>query len=99
MKKVDSLGTAGMPSYDEMARDGKFRADFLDAVTSDADRAVALFESMLTFHRIAVREAEDWRIRFRDRDAYAKLLEKELRPIRAAEIERAKALGEQEAMI
>jgi hypothetical protein len=79
--------------------DDVMRHDFLDAVTSNADRAVALFESMFTFRRTALREAEDWKTRFKDRDAYAKLLEAELRPIRAAELERAKALGEQEALI
>jgi hypothetical protein len=66
--------------------------EFLDAVTSDADRAVEMYAS-------ALRDRDDWKLRFKDRDAYARILEEEVLKRADRLIERAKTLGEQGAII
>lgn len=64
---------------------------FLDALTAAAlDLAAEMFAHVeleaahAENHR---RDADDWRLRFKDRDDYAGLLEAELLPLRRAEVE------------
>jgi hypothetical protein len=83
--------------------DPRSRHDFLNAVTSDADLAVQMYDELLTMlgnavttARLATRGQDDWRRRFHDRDAYARLLEAELRPLRLAQMQGSD--GEQEAL-